>query len=215
MILSGELRPGDRLPAEKELSDSLGLSRNSMREAIKALELIRVIDVRRGDGTYVTSLDPSLLVEAIAFVVDLQADASVLQLFAARRILEGGAAALAASRITEPELEDLRAQMAEVTDAHGIDDLVAHDLQFHHSIVAASGNPFLTTMSDSLSGETTRARVWRGLTQLDAVPRTIAEHQGILNALAAGDSFLAQSLVAAHIAGVELWLRATIEETPE
>ncbi len=51
MIVSGELQPGQRLPPEKELSESLGLSRNSLREAVKALELIRVLDVRRGDGT--------------------------------------------------------------------------------------------------------------------------------------------------------------------
>ena len=61
MIVSGELGPGDRLPPEKELSERLGLSRSSMREAVKALEVIRVLDVRRGDGTYVTSLEPRLL----------------------------------------------------------------------------------------------------------------------------------------------------------
>ena len=66
MIVAGELAPGDRLPPEKELSERLGLSRNSMREAVKALEVIRVLDVRRGDGTYVTSLEPHLLLEAIS-----------------------------------------------------------------------------------------------------------------------------------------------------
>ena len=88
MILDGRLRPGDRLPPEQELSASLGLSRSSLREAVKALEIIRVLDVRRGDGTYVTSLEPGLLLEAMSFVVDLHEDASVLELFAVRRILE-------------------------------------------------------------------------------------------------------------------------------
>src|SRR5699024_833226 len=74
MIHSGELRPGSRLPPEKELSERLGLSRNSLREAVKALEVVRVLDVRRGDGTYVTSLEPGLLMEAVAFVVDLHHD---------------------------------------------------------------------------------------------------------------------------------------------
>ena len=97
MIVSGELAPGDRLPPEKELSESLGLSRNSLREAVKALELIRVLDVRRGDGTYVTSLEPSLLLEALSFVADIHQDASVLELFEVRRILEPAAAALAAA----------------------------------------------------------------------------------------------------------------------
>jgi GntR family transcriptional regulator, transcriptional repressor for pyruvate dehydrogenase complex len=88
MILSGELKPGDRLSPEKELSESLGLSRSSLREAVKALEIIRVLDVRRGDGTYVTSLEPQLLLEAMAFVVDIHQDSSVLELFEVRRILE-------------------------------------------------------------------------------------------------------------------------------
>jgi GntR family transcriptional regulator, transcriptional repressor for pyruvate dehydrogenase complex len=100
MILSGELKPGDRLSPEKELSESLGLSRSSLREAVKALEIIRVLDVRRGDGTYVTSLEPQLLLEAMAFVVDIHQDSSVLELFEVRRILEPSAAALAAARIT-------------------------------------------------------------------------------------------------------------------
>ena len=95
MIVSGELRPGQRLPPEKELGERLGVSRNSLREAVKSLELIRVLDVRRGDGTYVTSLRPELLLEAMSFVVDLHQDASVLEIFAVRRILEPAAAELA------------------------------------------------------------------------------------------------------------------------
>ena len=108
MIMSGELGPGDRLPPEKKLSERLGLSRSSMREAIKALEVIRVLDVRQGDGTYVTSLEPRLLVEAITFVVDMHTDNSMLELFAVRRICEGAAAGMAAGRISDEELTALR-----------------------------------------------------------------------------------------------------------
>src|SRR5690625_6072066 len=98
MIVSGELGPGQRLPPEKELSERLGLSRNSLREAVKSLAVIGVLDVRRGDGTYVTSLRPELLLEAMSFVVDLHQDASVLEIFAVRRILEPAAAELAVDR---------------------------------------------------------------------------------------------------------------------
>ena len=108
MIISGELSPGDRLPPEKELSERLGLSRSSMREAVKALEVIRVLDVRRGDGTYVTSLEPRLLLEAMSFVVDLHDDSSILELFAVRRILEPAAVALAAARMTDDVIRGLR-----------------------------------------------------------------------------------------------------------
>ncbi|MCU1571569.1 MAG: FadR family transcriptional regulator [Naasia sp.] len=208
MILRGELTPGSRLPPEKELSERLGLSRSSMREAVKALEVIRVLDVRRGDGTYVTSLEPRLLLEAMSFVVDLHADASILELFAVRRILERAAAGMAAVRVGEAELERLRSLLGAVDRSTDVEGLVAHDLEFHGAIADAAGNSYLATLLGSLSTETVRARIWRGLTQEDAVERTLAEHRGILDALAQHDVELAQALVTAHVSGVEQWLRA-------
>ncbi|MFF4829384.1 FadR/GntR family transcriptional regulator, partial [Streptomyces sp. NPDC001312] len=91
MIVEGELRPGQRLPKEAELAERLGLSRNSLREAVKALSLIRVLDVRQGDGTYVTSLEPDLLLDALGFVVDFHQDDTVLDFLEVRRILEPAA----------------------------------------------------------------------------------------------------------------------------
>jgi len=207
MILSGELGPGDRLPPEKELSERLGLSRSSMREAVKALEVIRVLDVRRGDGTYVTSLEPHLLLEAMSFVVDLHADSSILELFAVRRILEPAAVALAALTIDATAIARLRAQIQSVNDATDVEGLVAHDLEFHGAIVAESGNTYLASLIDSLSSNTVRARIWRGLTQENAVARTLAEHASIVDALERGDTELAQALTIVHISGVEQWLR--------
>lgn len=207
MILSGELAPGSRLPPEKELSERLGLSRSSMREAVKALEVIRVLDVRRGDGTFVTSLEPRLLLEAMSFVVDLHADASILELFAVRRILERAAAGIAATRRTDADLQRLRALLASVGADADVEDLVAHDIRFHGAIAEAAGNGYLTTLLASLSTATVRARIWRGLTQENAVARTLAEHRGIVEALAVRDAELAQALVTAHVAGVEQWLR--------
>src|ERR1700753_2977739 len=116
MILSGELHPGDRLPPEKELSDRLGLSRNSLREAVKALELVRVLDVRRGDGTYVTSLEPALLLEAVSFVVEMHEDDSLLEMFAVRRILEPAAAAIACARMSDADLAGLGEMLDGVTE---------------------------------------------------------------------------------------------------
>jgi DNA-binding FadR family transcriptional regulator len=108
MIVAGELRPGDRLPREADLAARLGLSRNSLREAVKALALIRELEVRQGDGTFVTSLDPSLLMETMGFVLDLHQDASVLEFFEVRRILEPAAAARAAVRMADIDIASLR-----------------------------------------------------------------------------------------------------------
>ena len=219
MITSGELSPGDRLPPEKELSERLGLSRSSMREAVKALEVIRVLDVRRGDGTYVTSLEPRLLLEAMSFVVDLHDDSSILEIFAVRRILEPVATGMAAQLIDSEALTLLRAEIAAV-DAHTevdyafervpkaeVEDLVRHDLEFHRGIVEASGNAYLASLIESLSSHTVRARVWRGLTQGGSVERTLAEHTAILDAIESGDAELAAALATVHISGVEKWLR--------
>lgn len=212
MIISGELGPGDRLPPEKELSERLGLSRSSMREAVKALEVIRVLDVRRGDGTYVTSLEPRLLLEAMSFVVDLHDDDSILELFQVRRILEPAATALAAGRITAEQIGDLRNQIAAVDETTSVEDLVSHDIGFHGAIVDAADNAYLATIIESLSSHTVRARIWRGLTQEHSVSRTLAEHKAIVDALERGDAGLAEALTIVHISGVEEWLRDAAAE---
>ncbi|ROT29461.1 FadR/GntR family transcriptional regulator [Micromonospora sp. HM5-17] len=210
MIVAGELRPGDRLPREPDLAERLGLSRNSLREAVKALSLIRVLDVRQGDGTYVTSLDPALLLDALSFVVDFHRDDTVLEFLEVRRILEPAATALAAQRISDAEVAKLRAILDKLGDAPTIDELVANDLEFHRQIAACAGNNVLSSLIDSLSGPTTRARIWRGLTQEGAVAKTREQHAAILDAVAARQPELARSWATVHIAGVEEWLRRAL-----
>ncbi|MFI9354213.1 FadR/GntR family transcriptional regulator [Streptomyces lydicus] len=210
MIVSGALRPGDRLPKESELAADLGLSRNSLREAVRALSLIRILDVRQGDGTYVTSLDPQLLLEAMSFVVDFHRDDTVLEFLAVRRILEPAATAMAAGRIDPVELDVLEAQLDALGPDPSVEDLVAGDLEFHRGIVAASGNSVLCSLLDGLSGPTTRARIWRGLTQKDAVRRTLTEHRAILGALRDRDAEAARAWATVHIASVEQWLRSSL-----
>ncbi|PBC81480.1 transcriptional regulator, GntR family [Streptomyces sp. 2224.1] len=210
MIVSGALRPGDRLPKESELAAELGLSRNSLREAVRALSLIRILDVRQGDGTYVTSLDPQLLLEAMSFVVDFHRDDTVLEFLAVRRILEPAATAMAAGRIGLEELNSLEDRLNALGPSPSVEDLVAGDLEFHRGIVAASGNSVLCSLLDGLSGPTTRARIWRGLTQKDAVARTLTEHRAILGALRDRDAEAARAWATVHIASVEQWLRASL-----
>jgi GntR family transcriptional regulator, transcriptional repressor for pyruvate dehydrogenase complex len=206
MIVSGALRPGDRLPNEADLAAELGLSRSSLREAVRALSLVNILDVRRGDGTYVTSLEPAVLLEALSFIVDFHRDASVLEFLQVRRILEPAAVALAAERITIGEVEALRGLQAGLGPRPEIDDLVASDLEFHRRIAASSGNSVLCSLLDTISAPTIRARVWRGLTQSGARERTLAEHGAILDALASRDPDVARSWATVHIASVEQWL---------
>ena len=212
MIISGELKPGQRLPPEKELSERLGLSRNSLREAVKSLEIIRVLDVRRGDGTYVTSLEPQLLLEAMAFVADLHQDASVIEILAVRRVLEPHAAGIAAQLITEEQLEALRRSLQHAETTTSVPELVEHDLEFHRMITAAAGNAYLASLLDSMSGETVRARVWRGITEEGASARTLEEHRTILRALENHDSDDAREALEAHVHGIESWIRSALPD---
>jgi GntR family transcriptional repressor for pyruvate dehydrogenase complex len=206
MIVSGTLRAGDRLPREADLAADLGLSRSSLREAVKALSLVNILDVRRGDGTYVTSLEPPVLLEALSFIVDFHRDTSVLEFLRVRRILEPAATAMAAERITPEQTDGLRRLLDSVGPAPDAEELVANDLEFHRRIAAYSGNSVLGSLLETLSGPTTRARVWRGLTQSDAIGRTLAEHRAILDALASHDPEVARSWSTVHIASVEQWL---------
>jgi biotin operon repressor len=100
MILTGDLAPGDRLPPEADLAAKLGLSRTSLREAVRALTVLGVIDTRQGDGSYITGLGPELLLGALGLAVDLQREDTIPDLIAVRRILEPAATALAATRVT-------------------------------------------------------------------------------------------------------------------
>jgi len=212
MIVSGELKPGDRLPPEKDLSERLGVSRNSLREAVKSLEFIRVLDVRRGDGTFVTSLEPSQLLEAMSFVIDLHRDRSVLEIFEVRRVLEPHAGAMAAALISDDQLAALAASLASVDAATDVDRMVAHDLEFHRIISAASGNAYLSSLLDTLSSSTTRARIWRGITQQGSADRTLSEHAALLRALGDHDVEMTRAALVVHIGGIESWLRSAVDE---
>jgi GntR family transcriptional regulator, transcriptional repressor for pyruvate dehydrogenase complex len=210
MIVSGALRPGDRLPKEADLAERLGLSRNSLREAVKALSMIRVLDVRQGDGTYVTSLEPHLLLDLLGFVVDFHTDDAVMHFLEVRRLLEPAATALAAQRMSSGDVEKLQAVLDELSAEPSIEALVANDLEFHRRIAAAAGNPVLSSLLDGISGPTTRARIWRGLTQEGAAERTREQHQAIVDAIAGGQPELARSWATVHVAGVEEWLRRAL-----
>ena len=120
LIISGSWGPGDRLPKETELAAQLGLSRNSLREAVRALSQLRVLEVRQGDGTYVTSLEPELLLESTSFVSHLLVGESALELFEVRRLLEGAAAGLAAARIDSAGKKALGSKLERMVEAETV-----------------------------------------------------------------------------------------------
>jgi DNA-binding FadR family transcriptional regulator len=148
----------------------------------------------------------ALLLEALSFIVDFHRDDTLLEFLRVRRILEPAATAMAAERITADEAAGLRDLLDSVGPNPQAETLVHNDLEFHRRIVACSGNSVLASLLDSMSGPTTRARVWRGLTQTGVMAQTLAEHSAILDALTAHEPEVARSWATVHIAGVEQWL---------
>ncbi|RNL62535.1 FadR family transcriptional regulator [Nocardioides marmoriginsengisoli] len=212
MIIDGSLKPGDRLPREADLAEQLGISRGSLREAVRALSMMRIIDVRQGDGTYVSGLTPEILLETMAFVIDFHQDASILDLFEVRRALEPMAAEKAARLMTDDETARLLALVDEIGPDSSIEDLVANDLEFHHRIAEASGNAVLCSFIDGVSGRTQRARIWRGVTQQDALEQTQREHRAIARAIGDRQPSIAAAYSLAHVAGIEGWIRQNLAE---
>src|ERR1700694_1389669 len=123
LIISGSWGPGARLPKETELAAQLGLSRTSLREAVRALSQLRVLEVRQGDGTYVSSLEPDLLLESTGFVTHLLLGDTALELFEVRRLLEGAAASLATARITDGGRRELREMLDRMLEAESVEEL--------------------------------------------------------------------------------------------
>ncbi len=214
MILSGELHPGDRLPRENELAERLGVSRSSLREAVRALAALNVIETRQGDGTYVTSLTPEVLLEVIGFGIDLVRDPSLLEVFQVRRFLETAATAAAAISITDDELVSLRDCMGRMDRAESVEELVRADEEFHHIVAEATRNSVLVALMDNLSSRTVRARLWRGVMDRGVIERTKQWHHAILEGLEARDPQLAEAADTMHLAEGESWLRRALGDGP-
>ncbi|MEZ0491337.1 FadR/GntR family transcriptional regulator [Kineococcus sp. TBRC 1896] len=210
LIVRGDLGPGQRLPAESALSEQLGVSRSGLREAVRALVTAGVLEVRRGDGTYVTSLTPDRLFTGLADAVDLMADEHLLAVVECRRLLEPQATALAAARADRSGLEAVAHHLRRMEGAEDEEELLVHDERFHAAVAAASGNGALAAILRGVSGATVRARVWRALTVADSRQRTIAEHTAIYEAVRDGDRERAHAAALLHVANVEAWLRTTL-----
>jgi GntR family transcriptional regulator, transcriptional repressor for pyruvate dehydrogenase complex len=209
LIQSGELKPGSKLPPEQELATALGVGRNLLREAVQALVAMHVLEVRRGSGTFVTSLEPKELLQGVGAAVELLRGDTLLEVIEVRRLFEPVATALAATRITPEQLAAVKEHLdAMRAAADNVELLNYHDAAFHREVIAATGNETLSAVLEGVSGRTARARVWRGLVDDRAAGRTLAEHEAIYNALAAGDASLAQSAAMMHVNTTETWLRA-------
>ena len=209
MITRGELSAGSRLPIEKDLAVALSVSRGSLREGVRALCIMGVLETRQGDGTYVTSLDSELLLAPMAFMVELQSPEHRNDLHAVRRVLESEAAARAALRIDEADLATAAAILdgvRPVVFANPVTDheaVMTADIAFHRVIAKASDNGALAALIDALADRTRLARRTIGVQHEDQVRTAYYEHDAILAALVAHEPDRARLLMSHHLLAIE------------
>lgn len=214
LIREQQLRPGDRLPPERELASLMGVSRATVREALRSLAMMNVVELRHGSGTYITSLEPQLLVENFDLVFSLN-DNSFLELIEARQVIEPGATALAARRMTDEGIAALDAVIEQSWEClHTFpEEFPQLDIAFHAQIADFSGNALLSRIMQALTqmsiASSQRTAVDKGMVSEARVERAIRMHEGILAALAARNAELASQKMREHLLAVEDTLRGT------
>lgn len=195
LIDSGEFKPGEKLPTERELSDQLGISRGSVREALRALEALGLIEVRPGRGIFIRSErweNPSreLLLLGDVLASDLEDFIEV------RSMVETRACVIAARRATAGDFEAMQAAIDEMRQAVAAGDIarmVLSDLAFHHAVVLATKNKLLVRLEAAIARQLMDGRRLAIGTNTDPA-RSADRHQKILDAIKAGDGEWAASL---------------------
>jgi len=201
MIVDGRLVPGQRLPAERELSEMLRISRPTLRETIRSLVSLNILESRQGSGTYVGALDTAALLEPLQFVMALSGR-TVEELFEARLLIEPALAALAASRADAGQVAVMRVVLAEAPP-------VEADVALHRLVAEASGNKLLATMLQTLAtlGQASRART---SARPGVLRRTAAEHKAIVDAIDRRDPDAARAAMTEHLERIAAEARRSV-----
>jgi GntR family transcriptional repressor for pyruvate dehydrogenase complex len=207
-ILSGRIRPGDRLPGERQLCEELGVGRPTLREALRSLEALGMIDVRpgKGGGSYAVTPSESTLGDALASLVSLRG-ASLEDLSEFRVDFEGENAAWAARRADASDIATLQALVADAAAAGGVELLAEVDVRWHEALARATKNRLRIGIALGIHGAVTRRhnQIVRpaALEQALTIPDDLA---AITAAVADGDAELARVLMREHI---DAWNRRT------
>jgi GntR family transcriptional repressor for pyruvate dehydrogenase complex len=202
LIQQRHLGPGDRLPAERELAATMGVSRSSLREALRALTVLGVTEMRHGTGTYVSSLEPDLLVRPLSFVLSLS-DGGFDQLFEARKVVEPAIAALAARRIDDAALDRLDAlAMRAGAVVDNPEAFLVADVELHDAIREAAGNAILGRFMESIQALGVASRQATG-SRREVREQSVRDHEAIVAALRSRDPEAAGAAMHHHLDNVE------------
>ena len=207
LISKGELKPGDRIPSERELATMLGVSRPSVREAIMVLEAMGFVESRQGGGTYVKALTEASIMNPLAKLVEKRDPELLRSLAEVRMGLESWSAYLAAQRATDADIAEMRRlyRIMEKQAAKGgwSPDV---DAEFHYAITAASHNSLQMHVLDSIHSlfhATIQVALMEFYQQEGHVQLLLAHHHDIMEAIAAHDPELARRKMVEHLAMVE------------
>lgn len=202
LIGERKLVPGDKLPSERVLCEMIGVSRPMLREALKALQVMNIITIRQGAGAYVRNLKPENIIEHLNIVFHL--DSSLYRdLYEARRILEGSVAGLAASNITDEELQQIEEIIQHSRQAIDQPELFFQlDLELHEAILRASRNRIMPVFTQSIDKLSMMMREQTNAHR-DIREQTMEDHERILYALKIKDPDAARRAMENHIRGVE------------
>ncbi len=211
LIETGEIRPGLKLPTEKELTIRLGVSRTCVREAVKSLESLGMIRTRPKVGTVVLQAKPKDFPTAELLGRDDQYTDSLLEL---RKIVEVGVASLAAERADETDILNLqRALEAYVREVQTGTVLYATDMSFHKGLAVATKNPLLIAVYEMMSPHLEKA-----LEEVANLPgereSTIREHSLLLKAVKEKNPRKAQTVMRAHLGTVERYRGVAAVQKP-
>ncbi|HXW07852.1 MAG TPA: FadR/GntR family transcriptional regulator [Vicinamibacterales bacterium] len=200
LIERGQLRPGDRLPAERDLAGQIGVSRPTVRAGLRALAAMGVVQSRHGSGTYIPDGPPVLAAEPLSFLAALHGFTHA-EMYEARRILEVGAAGLAAERATPDHVATLAEEVANLfASLESPQVFLVHDINFHRAVAGASGNPIVASLVEMVS---TLYYERRRRTAERAFPRDLRDaaeaHRRIYQAVRAHDAEAARTAMNDHL----------------
>jgi GntR family transcriptional repressor for pyruvate dehydrogenase complex len=201
-LILEKLQPGDKLPSERELAEMLQVSRSSIRDAIRSLELTGLVEPRQGAGTIVRELSAQSLVNPFANALKRRQEL-VSELLDFRKMLEPPLAARAANHASPDEISEMEEilQRQEATLSHG-EASIAEDAEFHYSIALASGNSVVLKVLDILMDLLRETRE-RSLQLKGRPQRSLAGHRRILAAIKRHDAEAAKDAMRRHIEDVE------------
>jgi GntR family transcriptional repressor for pyruvate dehydrogenase complex len=198
-VLNGSLKPGDQLPAERELAQRLGVSRTAVREAVKALREKGLVEAYSGRGTFITDGTTHAARQSFDLMVKIGQQEGSLHLAELRWILEPGIAAVAAERIEEEHLAAMREAVAVMERAQkNPEAYIEADLDFHLALAEAAANPLILSLIDSIVGLLREQRI--KIFNVEGGPqRGQMHHKRILAAMEQRDSETARQAMAAHL----------------